>query len=106
MSSPRDICEFGGPKGYVSLHLLEGVPLVSGGGLMAFGIGIAPRPDASVWFGMSTPGPYDGAGVLVHAMLPIKDNLRLKFGIRQGSSEGLTEYGLSLGLSYRFGSKR
>jgi hypothetical protein len=103
---PTGHLRFGVRKTYLSLHLLEGEPLVSGGGLMAIGVGIAPRPDASVWFGMSTAGPYDGAGQLVEAILPVKNNLHLKLGARHGTSEGLTEYGLSLGLVYRFGSKR
>jgi hypothetical protein len=98
---PSGHVRIGTRRGYFSMHLLEGMPLVSGGGLLTVGFGFQPRPNTAAWIGLSAPGPYDHAGVLVEAAIPVRRDLHLQAGARYGSSVGVPEYGLSLGLSYR-----
>ena len=98
---PSGHLRIGSRRGYFSLRLLEGMPLVSGGGLLNAGIGFEPAPNAAVWIGLSAPGPYDRPGGLMEAAIPVRRDLHLQIGARYGSTAGVPEYGFSIGLSYR-----
>lgn len=101
---PTGHVRIGTAASYLSLHILEGDPVVAGGGFFAGGWGFVPRPGASAWIGFCSPLPYDGWGGLAQAAVPIGERSRLRLGLRYGISEGAREYGLSLGLDYRLPS--
>lgn len=98
---PSGHIRIGTREAYFSARLLEGMPLISGGGLLCVGFGFQPRPNAAAWIGMSAVGPYDRAGVLAEAALPVRRDLHLHVCARYGSSARVPEYGVSLGISYR-----
>jgi hypothetical protein len=98
---PSGHLRIGTHRGYFSLRLLEGMPLVSGGGLLTAGIGFEPVPAAAAWIGFSAPGPYDRGGFLTEAAIPVRRDLHLQIGARYGSTAGVSEFGFPFGLSYR-----
>jgi hypothetical protein len=103
---PTGHIRVGSRKAYFSAHLLEGLPLVSGGGFMAGGFGFSPGPGASIWIGLTTPLPYDGMGALGQAAIPVARNTHLRVGLRIGQSNGVSECAGSLGLDHRWISAR
>ena len=95
---------FGSPKLYFSIHMLESVPLYSGGGYLNFGLGGASRK-VSYWYGLGTRGPYDAAGFLAKTNFKLNQNWHLDLVGRLGTSAGISESAVSIGLNYRFITK-
>jgi len=91
----------GSPKLYFSIHMLESVPLYSGGGYINLGLGGASRK-VSYWFGLGIRGPYDTEGFLIKTNFKLKENWYLDLAGRLGQSEGVSESAVSFGLNYKF----
>lgn len=92
----------GSRKLYFSIHMLENVPIYSGGGFVNLGFGGRAGRETSCWFGVSSPRPYDGLGFLVKTNFKLQGNWYLDLAGRLGQSEGVSESAFSLGLNYRF----
>lgn len=90
---------FGKPKLYFSIHMLENVPLYSGGGYINLGLGMAAGRKTNYWFGLGTSGPYDVTGLVAKANFNLKENWYLDLAGRLSLSE--QEYGISIGLNYK-----
>ena len=86
---------------YFSIHALEDVPLVSGGGAVRSGFGFRPIRSVDAWIGMGTPLPYDKPGVLAKTTIHVNSMLDVNATGRLGSSEGRTENAGSVGLTVR-----
>ncbi len=91
----------GSPKFYFSTHMFESIPLYSGGGYFNLGFGGSSGSKTDLWFGLSTTGPYDGAGFLVKTNFKLNRNWYLDLAGRLGISEGNAEHAISVGLNYR-----
>ena len=91
----------GRPKLYFSIHMLENVPLYSGGGYINLGMGGKAGRKTNYWFGLGTSGPYDGAGFLAKTNFNLKKSWYLDLAGRLGISEGNIEHGISIGLNYK-----
>jgi hypothetical protein len=102
---PSGHLRLGSPQLYLSAHLMESVPLYSGGGYLNFGLGGQASRRVSYWLGFGTPGPYDNGGFLIKTNIQVKGNWHLDLGGRLGSSEGISENAISVGLNYRFITK-
>jgi hypothetical protein len=87
---------------HFSIHALEDVPLVSGGGAVRLGFGFRPGRDVDAWVGMSTPDPYDKAGLILKGDFHATRDLTLHLTGRLGSSESIDENAAAIGISYRF----
>jgi len=93
---------FGSPtKMYFSVHALEDVPLVSGGGTVRSGIGFRPSRAVDAWVGLGYGPPYDKPGFQVKSTIHLNSILDLNASGRLGRSEGQSENAGSLGLSIR-----
>ena len=95
----------GSRKLYFSIHMLENVPIYSGGGFVNLGFGGRAGRNASCWFGVSSPRPYDALGFLAKTNFKLQGNWHLDLAGRLGTSEGISESAVSLGLNYRFVGK-
>ena len=91
----------GRPKLYFSIHMLENVPLYSGGGYINLGMGGIAGRKTNYWFGLGTSGPYDGVGFLAKTNFNLKRSWYLDLAGRLGISEGNVEHGISIGLNYK-----
>lgn len=91
----------GGPKFYFSIHMLENVPLYSGGGYLNLGFGGAAGRKTSYWIGLGASGPYDGTGFVAKTNFYLKKNWYLDLAGRLGGSEGDVEHAIAVGLNYR-----
>lgn len=92
----------GNRKLYFSIHMLENVPIYSGGGFVNLGFGGMVGREASCWFGVSSPRPYDALGFLVKTNFKLQGNWHLDLAGRLGQSEGVSESAISLGINYKF----
>lgn len=96
---------FGSPKLYFSIHMLESVPLYSGGGYINLGLGGGVSRKFSLWFGLGTKGPYDTEGFLAKTNIKLKGNWYVDLVGRLGTSAGISESAISFGLNYKFITK-
>jgi len=86
---------------YYSIHALEDVPLVSGGGTIRSGIGFRPGRLVDVWAGLGYGPPYDKPGFEARSAVHLNSMLDLNASGRLSSSEGRSENAGSLGLTVR-----
>jgi len=86
---------------HFSVHALEDVPLVSGGGTVRSGIGFRPSRAVDAWVGMGYGPPYDKPGFQLKSTVHLNSMLDLNGSARLGSSEGQSENAGSLGLTVR-----
>jgi hypothetical protein len=91
----------GNPKFYFSIHMLENVPIYSGGGYIDLGLGGTPSRKVGYWLGLGTEGPYDNVGFVAKTVFQIKGSWYLDLAGRLGSSQGISESAVSVGLNYR-----
>jgi hypothetical protein len=89
----------GRPKLYFSIHMLENVPLYSGGGYINLGMGGKAGRKTNYWLGLGTPGPYDATGLVAKANFNLRKNWYLDLAGRLNISE--QEHGISVGLNYK-----
>lgn len=89
---------------YVSGEIMEGMPLYSGGGYFAAGVGFRPAASLDSWIGVSN-GPFDGGGVLARANWHMNPRWTLDVNARLGSSESEKENAISVGVTSRLGGK-
>ena len=87
-------------KAYVSLRLMEGVPFYSGGGVFDAGIGFRVARPWDAWLGLSLPVPYDKLGIAAKSSLHVLPSVSLDLAGRYGKSEGIAEYGASVGVTF------
>jgi hypothetical protein len=87
----------------VSYSLQECTPLVSGGGLHALGLSFPLGSRLRSTVGISGR-PYYTAGFHNQNRLQLDDRFALDLNWRIGATEGVTEYGVSAGVIYRFGN--
>ena len=87
---------------YVSMHALEDVPLVSGGGAFRAGLGFRPSNRVETWVGYSSPDPYDNSGLVFLSNLHLNRNLSLNLAGRVGASAAIDENAGAIGITYRF----
>ena len=85
---------------YLLIRVAEGVPLYSDGGVSELGIGFSPHSRVRALMTLSGI-PYDGPGLGLHTEVEMRPSLHLDLGGHLGSSAGIEEYGLSVGLTYR-----
>lgn len=90
-----------GPPGkHVSVHFLEGTPLISGGGYFRIGAGVTPSPTTTLWAGASAE-PFDEGGIFVNGSWRFREDVSLLFGTRYGKAkEGIPETGVTLGFRW------
>jgi hypothetical protein len=98
---PSGHIRLGTKSAYISINMLENVPLYSGGGYLDLGYGVRASRNFSFWLGMGTSGPYDYIGFVAKTNLRLKGNLHFDLAGRLGSSEGISENAISMGLNYR-----
>jgi hypothetical protein len=104
-NSPSGHLRLGSPTLYFSIHMMESVPLYSGGGYLDLGLGGKAGRRVSYWLGLGTPGPFDTGGFLLKTNIKLKGNWHLDLAGRLGESEGISENAVSFGLNYRFITK-
>ncbi len=102
---PSGHLRIGNPRFYFSAHLMESVPLYSGGGYLDLGVGGKASRKVSYWLGLSIIGPYDTNGFLIKTDFEFAKNWQLNLAGRLGRSQGISENAVSLGLSYRIITK-
>jgi len=102
---PSGHLRIGEPRFYFSTHLMESVPLYSGGGYLNLGIGRKASRKFSYWLGWGINGPYDTGGFLIKTDFEFTKNWQLNLAGRLGGSQGISENAVSLGLSYRIITK-
>ena len=102
---PSGHLRLGSPQLYLSAHLMESVPLYSGGGYLNFGLGGQASRRVSYWLGIGVTGPYDNGGFLIKTNIQVKGNWHLDLAGRLGQSQGISENALSFGINYRFITK-
>lgn len=91
---------FGNPrKYYLITSFNENTPLVSGGGYFDLGFGLANEKAFNVYFGISG-GLYDSPGFLFQTQIPLRKHLLLSGAMRYGSVAGVSETGVSGGLTF------
>ena len=88
-----------GKKTYFEMSFFEGVPLLTAG-YAQMGLGFR-LPKADLWIGMADV-PQDKPGLVTRGEYRIGDRLGIGGTARLGSSEGVSESGFALSLSYRF----
>lgn len=102
---PSGHIRVGNTRFYFSAHLMESVPLYSGGGYLNSGIGGKVSRNVSYWLGWGITGPYDANGFLIKTDFEFKKNWQINLAGRLGRSQGISENAVSLGLSYRIITK-
>lgn len=101
---PSGHIRLGTKKLYFSVNVLEDVPLYSGGGYANMGMGFGIK-SSTWWIGLSG-GPYDAAGLVAKTNFKLFRNWHLDLAGRLGSSEGISENAMSMGLNYRIIGKK
>ncbi len=78
-------------------------PIIAGGGLYDFGVGIPLRQGLGrVWFGIDAV-PYEASGLLLKTTIPLDEEIYLTGSGRYAKGGSITtEYAWSFGLSYRW----
>lgn len=92
----------GGRAFHLSVHAMEAVPLMSGGGYGEAGMGFRPASTVDCWLG-TTIGPYDKAGLAVKTAWHVHPRLTVDLNTRLGGSEGMSENGVGVALTSRLG---
>jgi hypothetical protein len=88
----------GNPRGFaVAMHLMESMPLYSGGGEFEL-LAEIQKTRADFRVGMSGPGPFDRGGAIFHGGYRVAPGTRLELQMRIGQAASTTEYGLGLRL--------
>jgi hypothetical protein len=87
---------------HVSMHALEDVPLISGGGAFRAGLGFRPSNRVETWVGYSSPDPYDNSGLVFLSNLHLNRNLTINLAGRVGASSAIDENAGAIGVTYRF----
>ncbi len=85
---------------HFSGSFFENLPLYSGGGLVDAGVGFGVGPRSTLWLGFSGL-PFDGLGLLAKSDVGLNRNWLLNLSGRYGNSEGINEWGISAGITYR-----
>ena len=86
---------------YVSASFLHHIPLYTGG-YDQIGIGSGKNPKFDWWLGWGFTGPYDQPDLaLFKANLRLQRHFTLNVVGRAGSTEGISESAIGLGLTYR-----
>lgn len=100
-TSPTGFLRIGDPRSvYLDASYYHAAPLSPG--YIRFGIGTSRDPRTDWWFGLGL-GPYDGLGILLETQTRLRPRLCLNALARVGSSEGVAEGALGLGVTYRLG---
>lgn len=84
---------------YVDASLFHITPIFSGS-CSKLGLGFRLNPNVGWWFGVGGQ-PYDKGGLIMKTDIRIRSHLYLDALIRLGSSEGITESAVGLGLTYK-----
>ncbi|HXV12840.1 MAG TPA: hypothetical protein VEC56_01410 [Candidatus Krumholzibacteria bacterium] len=90
---------------YISGHLLEGVPVYSGGGALMAGAGLRMFPSLELYAAYCAEGPYQNEAWLGRVTIDLHRSWVLMTTLRFPTSYQLEpddEYGMSFGLSYRW----
>lgn len=105
---PSAHVRFGSLTGlYVSGHLLEGVPVYSGGGTLVGGVGLRPVKPIELYAGYCGEGPYQDAAWLGRLTVDlgrswtILTTLRFPTDFEDSGESSESEYGIGVGISYR-----
>jgi len=94
-------------KAYVSAHLLESVPLYSGGGLFVAGLGVDLIPHVGLYGGWSSGGPYIENAALgrvrvdLNRQWSLMSTLRIPVEYEGPYPNADDEFGVSIGVIYR-----
>jgi hypothetical protein len=88
----------GGPYGEISV--LDQVPFFSGKGCIRMGVGMKTSEYTRLWLGVNT-FPYNKNALAGQFDFPITNNQFLFFNGRYGESDGVPEYGFSVGTRIR-----
>lgn len=75
-------------------------PLYSSGGIMAVGAGLQTERGHTFWAGVAAE-PFDDSGLALRADLRARERLDVLLRARAGQSEGVDEFGFSVGLGWR-----
>ena len=92
---------------YGSISIGENVPIYSGGGLFNMGLGLRPITALDIWAGTAL-GPWADNEWLVKVGVHPSPEWSIDGALRFGStstrpeSSDITEYGIGLGITYRF----
>lgn len=88
---------------YVDASLFHTTPLLSSN-YIKYGLGFQINPKIDFWIG-SGIAPYDQGGIIAKTHIQIQPNLYLNALARIGSSEGISENAIGLGLTYQLKGK-
>ena len=94
-------------KAYVSAHLLESVPIYSGGGLLVVGLGVALIPHVELYGGWSSEGIYQEDAALARVRVDLNrtwslmSTLRFPVEYDEPYPDPDSEFGVSIGVIYR-----
>jgi hypothetical protein len=92
---------FGPESGpFLEFSFLDQVPFYTGKGCLRTGVCINPLDNTKLWLGMNT-GPYNKIGFAGQFDFPITNNQFLFLNGRYGESDGIPEYGFSIGTRIR-----
>lgn len=86
---------------YLTLSIMENVPLYSGGGYYDLTLGFRPSARVEARLGLSGGGPYDGGGAIVACRWWWRDEAAVEIESRLGHSGGQFQNGIALGLEIR-----
>ena len=87
---------------HIDISILQSDALCTDGYLRV-GLGSDGGQRVGWWLGLSS-GPYDGLGFGGRADIRVRRQLYVNTAARIGNSEGISEFGLRAGLTYRMGS--
>lgn len=86
---------------YFSLGIASKIPLFAGRGFVNMGVGFHPGgPLSEMWIGVNAI-PYQSLSLCLNPEFQITDNKFIFLSGRYGQSNGIDEYGLSIGLRVR-----
>ena len=95
-----------GPAGhYLSMGLMENVPLYSAGGYFDLGLGFRPSSGLDAWAGISAGGPFDATGAALKADWWVTRRMSVDLRARLGYSGGQYQNGVSVGVSVLAGPR-
>lgn len=76
------------------------------GSSFKMGLGFASIPNVKTWFGLGAGPPHDGGAFLTKVDIRIQQNLYLNTLLRLGTSEGIWENSIGLGISYKLNGNK